>query len=292
MAQTFLSDLINPEVMADFLDVKMIENIKLAPLCQINTSLQATAGDTISLPKYSYIGSASTIAEGGAITSVKLEATSTTVSVKKIVKNVDISDEALVSAYGNPIQEIERQLALSLADTVEADLFESIQGISESRVLDYSTDNESGFDALTPQAIDKSTISDAIMTLFGEDFATEQVYMLVSPFQYAQLRKDSDFVTIQNGDAVINGIVGQIYGVNLIVSNRVVLNTATTTADSFYYINPIVKAGGLSILLKRNTTIETDRNIATKVSTISADRHYTTYVANESKVGLIYFDKE
>jgi N4-gp56 family major capsid protein len=291
MAITKLSDLINPEVMGNYVDTKMIDAIKLSPLCSINTELQGNAGDTLTIPVYSYIGEADTISEAGTVTSVILQATSSTVGIQKIVKNVDISDEALLSAFGDPISEIERQFAMSMAEKIENDLYTAIEGISATRVLDYSTDNESGGTALTAQPIDKETISDAIMELFGEDF-NEEVYMIVSPYQYAQLRKDADFVSIQNGQAVINGVVGQIYGVNLIVSNRVVANEATTTVGSYFYKNAIVKQGGLEILLKRNTTIETDRNVATKVSTISADRHYGVYVKNESKVGLIYFDKE
>ena len=51
MATTKLSDIINPEVMADLIDAKIEAQAKLTPYAHVDTRLQGTAGDTITVPR-------------------------------------------------------------------------------------------------------------------------------------------------------------------------------------------------------------------------------------------------
>lgn len=50
MAQTLLANIINPEVMADMIDKKLVDLMKFAPLAEIDYTLQGRPGDTIILP--------------------------------------------------------------------------------------------------------------------------------------------------------------------------------------------------------------------------------------------------
>lgn len=50
---TYLSNLFNPQVVADIIDTKLTNNMVFAPLAKIDYTLQGRAGDTVSLPKYS-----------------------------------------------------------------------------------------------------------------------------------------------------------------------------------------------------------------------------------------------
>lgn len=50
---TMLADLIDPEVLAAFIDKKLVDKIRLAPLATIKNDLVGQAGDEISLPFYS-----------------------------------------------------------------------------------------------------------------------------------------------------------------------------------------------------------------------------------------------
>ena len=47
---TYLSNLVNPQVMADVVNKKLIHAIRFAPLADIDTTLVGQPGDTISLP--------------------------------------------------------------------------------------------------------------------------------------------------------------------------------------------------------------------------------------------------
>lgn len=50
---TYLSNLFNPQVVGDMLNVKLTDAIKLAPLAITDYTLQGRPGDTITLPYYS-----------------------------------------------------------------------------------------------------------------------------------------------------------------------------------------------------------------------------------------------
>lgn len=50
MAQTKLANIVNPEVMADMIDKKLVDAMKFAPLATVDTTLQGQPGNTIWLP--------------------------------------------------------------------------------------------------------------------------------------------------------------------------------------------------------------------------------------------------
>lgn len=52
MTQTKLTNLINPEVMANMISASLPKAIKIAPLAKIDTTLVARAGNTITIPKF------------------------------------------------------------------------------------------------------------------------------------------------------------------------------------------------------------------------------------------------
>ena len=109
MAVTKLGNLIDPEVLAQYLDVKLMEAIKFAPLCNVNRDLEGRPGSKLTLPKYGWIGEAGVVAEGEDIPMEELTATSVEKEVQKIAKGVTVTDEAILSAYGNPVDEVAKQ---------------------------------------------------------------------------------------------------------------------------------------------------------------------------------------
>ena len=118
---TMLADLINPQVMADMISAKIASKIVVAPFAKIDTTLVGVPGNTITVPKYTYIGDAEDIAEGIAAETVKLGYDSTDVTIKKAMKAVELTDEAVLSGYGNPVGETNNQLAKAIASKVDAD---------------------------------------------------------------------------------------------------------------------------------------------------------------------------
>lgn len=279
---TMIADLINPEVMADMISAKVEKKIVVAPFAKVDETLVGTAGNTITVPQYKYIGDAEDIAEGVACETVKLEAGSTQATVKKAMKAVDITDESVLSGYGNPVGQANEQLAKSISSKLDNDALAALTNEEnvQLKALDGTT------------VIGYAGIVDAI-DYFDEEVQSEKV-MFVNPKQVTQLRKDPDFISADkyNKDVVMKGEIGLIAGTRIVPSRKVVAK------DGIYY-NPIVKlnndadseddAPAITIYLKRDTNVETERPTLARKTIVSVDKHYTVAVSNQAKVVLAKF---
>lgn len=85
---TKISDLINPQVMADMISAKVENKIVVTPFAKVDTSLQGVPGDTITVPSYNYIGDAVDVAEGETVETSKLTSSTTSATIKKAMKAV------------------------------------------------------------------------------------------------------------------------------------------------------------------------------------------------------------
>lgn len=280
---TKIADLIDPEVMADMISAKIEKKIVVAPFAKVDTTLVGVPGDTITVPQYSYIGDAEDVAEGVACGTVKLTASTTTVKVKKAMKAVELTDEAVLSGYGNPVGETNNQLAKSIAAKVDNDAMDALQ--TAQLVYDGSASQ-----------IKYAGVVDAI-DLFEEEVNTEKV-IFVNPKQVTQLRKDPEFISADTypGNVVMTGEIGKIANASVVPSRKVPLDT-----DGVNYLCPIVKlnhddeteeeAPALTVYLKRDTNVETDRVSLARKTDISADKHYTVALSDQSKVVIAKFKK-
>ena len=279
---TKIADLINPQVMADMISAKIEKKIVVAPFAKIDRTLVGVPGDTVTVPQYAYIGDAADVAEGVAAETVKLTASTTTVKVKKAMK-------AVLSGYGNPVGETNTQLAKSIASKVDNDAMTALQGAQ--LVYDGSAAN-----------IKYSGIVDAI-DLFEEEVNSEKV-IFVHPKQVTQLRKDSDFISADKYKAgvVLTGEIGMIANCRVVPSKKVpVVKVGASGSQVDCYACPIVKlnnddeteddAAAVTVYLKRDTNVETDRVSLSRKTDISADQHYAVALSNTAKVVLAKFKK-
>lgn len=276
---TKIADLINPEVMADMISAKIPSKLVVAPFAKVDTTLVGTPGNTITVPQYSYIGDAEDIAEGVAAETVKLQTGSTQATVKKAMKAVELTDEAVLSGYGNPVGETNNQLAKAIASKVDSDALEALYAAQ----LKYDG---------SASAISYAGIVDAI-DLFNEEVNSEKV-IFVNPKQVTKLRKDSDFLSADkyDGKVMVNGEIGRIANCRVVPSKKVALVEGT-------YKCPIVKlnndaeseedAPALTIYLKRDTNVESERVSLSRKTDISVDKHYVAVLSNTSKVVLATF---
>lgn len=276
---TKIADLIDPEVMADMINAKLPQKIKITPYAKIDTTLVGQPGDEITVPKYSYIGDAEDVAEGVAMGSTKLATSSTKTKVKKAGKAVTITDEAVLSGYGNPVGEATNQLAMSVASKVDND------GMDELQKATLSYDGSAG-------VISYAGIVGAVDLFEEEDMFPKIMY--VHPKQVTQIRLDPDFRDINKYplQTMMTGVIGEIAGCQIIPSRKVPLKSGN-------YLCPIVKTASdpetdeetpaLTIYLKRDVLVENDRDILAKTTTIAADKHYTVSLSNESKVVIAKF---
>lgn len=286
---TKIADLINPQVMADMISAKIQKKIVVAPFAKIDTTLVGVPGNTITVPKYGYIGDAEDVAEGVAAGTVKLSTSSTTVTVKKAMKAVELTDEAILSGYGNPVGETNNQLAKAVAAKVDNDAMDALQGAT--LIYDGST-----------AGISYNAIVDAV-DLFDEEVNSEKV-MFINPKQVTVLRKDANFISADKytGKVILTGEIGTIANCRIVPSKKVsVVKVGATGSQVDCYACPIVKlnndaeteddAAALTIYLKKDTSVETERNTLARLTDVSVDKHYTVALTNESKVVLAKIKK-
>lgn len=320
MADTYtkLSDLIDPEVMGDVVSARIPKKLRVAPFAKVDDTLAGVPGDTITVPAYAYIGDAADVGEGEAVTIEKMTASVRKATVKKAMKGIGLTDEAVLSGYGNPVGEANTQLALSIAAKIDNDCMEVLQSAS----LSYDGSGS---------AIAYSAVVDAL-DLFEEEQSTDKV-IFVHPRQVTQLRKSSDFLSADQYQAgvMLTGEVGMIAGCRVVPSKKVPVLTewykldsagsVTVTTGNLAQISatlPTAKVGdkvtksttavyscpivrlesgeanedevpALTIYRKRDVNVETERKPKIRTTEITADEFYVAVLSNEAKVVLARF---
>lgn len=260
MVQTKLTNLVDPQVMADMISAELPNAIRFAPLANVDTTLQGRAGSTVTVPKFKYIGDAEDVAEGAEIDIALLETATEDFTIKKAGKGAEITDEAVLSGLGDPIGEAVRQLQMSIANKVDNDVLTAL----DSTTLAYTGATQLDVDAI-----------DGAQGIFNDEDDSPMV-LIANPKDVAVLRKSAGNEwarASELGDNIlVSGVFGEVLGAQVVRSRKVAEGTAY-----------LVKQGALAIYMKRNAEVETDRDITTKTTVITADQHYGAHLYDESK---------
>ena len=289
MAVTKITNLVNPEVMADMISATLPKKIKFSPIAKIDRTLVGRPGDTITVPKYAYIGDAADVAEGEAIDTSLLTASTTTVKVKKAGKAVELTDESLLSGYGDPAGESTRQIAMAIAAKVDDDCLEALY---TSKLVYDGSASVIGYEGIVK--------ADAIFGDESDEAKAKVIY--IHPDQEQTIRLDPNFMDKNKYgvELVMNGAIGKVAGMEVKKSKKV-------KKEGSVWFNPIVilanedpneapeadnfatEDAAVTIYMKRDVAVESDRDILKKTTVISADEHYGVALSNESKVVVAKF---
>ena len=285
MSVTKMENMINPEVMGDMIDAKVEAMLKITPYAKVDTTLQGVAGDTKTVPSWNYIGDAEDIAEGAEVDLTAMTAGTKTFTIKKAMKSVGITQEAINSGLGNPVGQAEKQLAMSIAGKVDNDVL--------AAVLTSSLHSGDG-----TAAISYAGIVDAV-GVFDEEEMTDKV-MFIAPELVTKLRKDSDFISADKYDnkVMMTGEIGMVAGVRIIPSKKIKEAGGIFTC-------PIIKleaANGeteftedelpaVTIFLKKDTQTDAEWKPRSQTHEITTAKYYGVALTNESKVVLAKFKK-
>lgn len=284
MTQTKIANLVNPEVMGDMIAAKLPKKLQVIPFATIDRTLEGVPGNTIKVPSYTYIGDAEDVNEGVEAGVVVLGTSTKTATIKKAMKAVELTDEAVLSGYGDPVENAENQLALAIAAKIDNDAMDALLK-TNTRKHDSKT-----------KAISYDVIVDAI-DLFEEEVNTEKV-MFVNPKQVTTLRKDPNFISADKypNQVVMTGEIGMIANTRIVATSKVALDTT-----SAFYTCPIIKlthddeteqdTAALTVYIKRDPNVEVDRKPLKRSTEISIDEFYTVAVSDDSKVVLAEIKK-
>lgn len=330
MAVTMLNNLINPEVMGAMIDAKITAQLKLTPYAKVDTTLAGVPGDTKTVPCWNYIGDAEDVAEGAEVGLTTMKASSTKFAVKKAMKAVGITQEAVNSGLGNPIAQAETQLAKSIASKADSDVLDAV----------YTAKNV--YSPSTLAAIAYGGIVDAVAKFEDEEDGIDKV-LFIHPAQEATLLKDSDFLSADKFTAgvAVNGAIGKVAGAWVKKSKKVRLVTyekddaaGTVTIDaanlaeyqakvdpsvtltagdkvkavaaaSQYYVCPIIKLEpdsadteytedelpAVTIFLKKDIQVDAEWLPKKQQTDVTAAKYYGVALTNSAKVVLAKFKK-
>lgn len=284
MATTFLSDIINPQVMGDMIEAKIPHMLKMTPFAKVDRTLVGVPGDTKTVPSWNFIGAAEDVAEGAEVSPNKLTASTATFTIKKAMKSVGISQESINSGLGDPVGQAETQLAKSIAVKVESDVLTAL--LTAEQAYDGSA-----------SVIKYSGIVDAVGVL-NEEEITDKV-LFVNPAQVTSLRKDSDFMDKNKygNDVMVSGEIGMIAGVRIVPTLQIVKNEAGN------YVCPLVKLepasaeteyaenelSAVTIFMKKDTAVDHEWLPKKQTHDITAAKYYGVALTNGAKVVLATF---
>lgn len=273
---TKLADLLDPQVVADYIDMKLIDAIRLSPLARIDYTLVGRPGDKVTLPYYTYIGAAEGVTEGYDIPIAKLAQSTKKVTISKVGRAVEFTDEALLSGYNNDIaEEAAKQVVTAVNDKIESDLIAAMA--SSATMTATINTNAQNFDPA-------DGIADAL-TQFGEDIDGEKV-LVIPPSFYANLRKSRSWIpnTEIGANAIIRGTIGMVHGCQVVPSNRMSVTSGSGSSASTTNTAYIVKPGALAIFMKRDTLVEFDRDKLCQSNFIIASKLCAPYVYDTTKL--------
>lgn len=273
MTQTKLAQMVNPEVMADMVSAKLPKLLKFTPLAYVERTLVGQAGNTLTVPKWVYSGDAKDIAEGVAIEPDQLTTDKATMTIKKAGKGIELTDEAVLSGFGDPIGQATQQIALAIAAKIDDDLVAEAKKATQF-VAEAPT---------TGDALDKA------LAVFADEEDARYV-ALINPEDAIALRKDTAKEWVRGSEIganiVVSGTFGEAHGVQIVRTKKVEkgkgflvkVSAAETDTDD------VAKYGAFVLNLKRDVAIETDRDILKKTTVITGDEHYGVYLYDPSKV--------
>ena len=273
MTQTKIAQMVTPEVMADMVSAKLPKMIKFTPLAYVERALVGQPGNTITVPKWEYSGDAKDIEEGVAIEPDQLTTKKSTMTIKKAGKGIELTDESVLSGYGDPIGQATHQIALAIANKVDNDLVEEAKKATQF-VAEAPT---------TGDALDKA------LAVFADEEDARYV-ALINPEDAIALRKDTAKEWVRGSEIganiVVSGTFGEAHGVQIVRSKKVekgkgfLVKVSAVDTDT----DDVAKYGAFVINLKRDVAIETDRDILKKTTVITGDEHYGVYLYDPSKV--------
>lgn len=283
MAITMMSNMINPEVMGDMINAKIEALAKITPYAKVDTTLVGVPGDTKTVPSWNYIGDAEDVAEGAEVGLTQMTASTATFTIKKAMKAVGITQEAVNSGLGNPVGQAEHQLAKSIMGKVDNDLLDA--ALTATNV------------ATATGPISYDGIVAAVGKFEDEEDGIEKV-MFISPKQETQLLLDDMFTSADRFEAgvAVKGAIGKIAGCWVKKSKKI-------KAKSGVYTNPIIKMEpdsaeteyteeelpALTIFLKKDTTVDAEWFPKKQQTDITACKYYGVALTNGAKVVLAKF---
>lgn len=273
MANTVNQNIIVPEVYAQLVREKVAGKCKVAQFLVNLGDLHGKVGETLQMPKWSFVGEAKDWDINTPMDKTQMKQTSTTATIKAIqAPAVEVADYDNEVELGNAIEEASSQQALGVARKYDTD---AIACALES--------------PLKYQLGAKNTVTQdeliAMLGLYGDDrdsadFDAIVIHSAFAPSFYkmdAFVSRELTMTTDGNGIAV-NGSIGKFMGIDVVLSDRLY---DATNQEGFILM---MKKNAISIIPKENPFAETARDASLRRTTIYLSQFYAMALTDDEAV--------
>ena len=223
-------------------------------LMTVDNELAQNAGMTKTINVYTYTGEAEEVGVGeGNSTRGSVSYTGTDYTVKMVQQAFDYQDEDFMKDN----------------NVVDMGVKGATQLMTNKMTADFYAEAAKATLSHTASALSYDAIVDAIAKLNIED--ESGLFVVITPAQKAELRKDPDYVAARMGEVVYNGQVGTIAGIPVIVSKA---------ADNAY----VMSKDAVKLFIKKDVEVEQDRDADTRTNSIYLRSAYVVALVDATKV--------
>lgn len=279
MVQTTATDLIVPEVWGPMVFDAVLARAVMRGFSTTDTTLVGNPGDTVEFGSWDYIGDAADVAETDSLVPVKMGTNRDKVTIKEAGKAVELTDKSVLTAMGRPQDEAIRQLSLSMARKIDADLIASAYATNPDNDASGDTSFQAGGPLTVASTLDQFDWKGFTLgaALWGDEYdVSELAGIVIHSAQQTDLLNDPNFIGIDKigaNSVLLRGQIGSIGSVPVVISDRV---QVTGAAEDRVYHALIIRKGALALALKRDVQMEKDRDILARSTVLTAGAHYAT----------------
>ena len=223
-------------------------------LMTIDTALAQEPGMTKTINVYTYTGEAEEVGVGeGNSTRGSVSYKGTDYTVKMVQQAFDYADEDFMKDN----------------NVVDMGVKGATQLMTNKMTADFYAEAAKATLSHPAATLSYDAIVDAIAKLNVED--ESGLFVVITPAQKAELRKDADYVAARMGEVVYNGQVGTIAGIPVIVSKA---------AENAY----VMSKDAVKLFMKKDVEVEQDRDADTRTNSIYLRSAYICALVDATKV--------
>ena len=278
---------------------------------RVNDDLVGRPGDTVKLPRKTYYDSdtyaAAAIGSDATELTPNFELTFETVSIEPIEIGLStrISKQAIDEVMLSLLDEARDNMADAVADKEDQDILSALVATTAGDEVTYieakadSTEFTTGDWTVAQAALDQDNITSADVLDLSVIVEASEVVMheagfvadtlIIHPRQKASLLRDANFIDASKAgtpEARKKGVIGELYGLEVITSRRVPTITISGSATGYQAIL-MDRSAAAVLAVKRPVTIETKYEPSERMHYIYFTSMYKAQRVNSGAVVLI-----
>ena len=273
MANTINTNVIVPDVYAQLVRDKIAGKVKVAQFLVNLGDLHGKVGETLTMPKWSYIGDAKDWAINTPMEVTQMKQTSTKATIRAIqapaVKVADYDNEV---ELGNAIEEASNQQAIGVARKYDTD------------AIACALESPLKYQLATKNVVTQDEMI-SILGLYGDDRDSADFDAIVIHSAFAPSFYKMDMFTsrertmTKDGSGIaVNGVIGEFLGIPVVLSDRLY---DATNQEGFILV---MKKNAISIIPKENPFAETSRDASLRQTIIYLSQFYAMALTDDTAI--------